>query len=232
MTTPPPKKNLQSHLKPYKSSQDHARPHIWNIAHRGDVFYHTVMTRIQRQRQTKFQEEWVNVPHGVYVYRLRCPLLMTPTVHFKTKTDQRLHYRGPNSWTWVLVPLLGDEFIHHDWPKTMESTDGFFSAGSVRLPGPCACIPHTHVFDNKSFELDPHVYRRPKKVLIHKNYWPEQLDRSYHDIALIQLDRPYIFNNRTINDWKLQPICLPSSSGFKDENKRGGYTIQPARWEP
>ena len=59
---------------------------------------------------------------------MTCPLLMTPTVHFKTKTktDQRLHSRGPNSWTCVLVPLLGDEFIHHDWPKTMESTDGLF----------------------------------------------------------------------------------------------------------
>ena len=34
-----------------------------------------------------------------------------------------------------ICPLLGGESIHHTWPKTMESTDGFFRLARFAFPG-------------------------------------------------------------------------------------------------
>ena len=64
--------------------------------------------------------------------------------------------------------------------------------------------------------------RGVKKVIIHEGYKPEQLDRSYHDIALIKFDRPFFFDQVKLPKGKLMPICLPPSSTFKDEDKHGG----------
>ena len=33
-----------------------------------------------------------------------------------------------------IFPLLGDEFIHHNWPKTLDSTDGLFRATQFAFP--------------------------------------------------------------------------------------------------
>ena len=57
----------KSHLKPYKSSQDHSRPLVWNIAVKRTMssiipwWRIQIERRIQRQRQTKFQDLWVNI---------------------------------------------------------------------------------------------------------------------------------------------------------------------------
>ena len=64
-----PRQKSKSPLEPYKSSQDHARPPIWNIAAKGTMSSIKRWWRIQRQqkqrqrqwqRRKKFQEEWVN----------------------------------------------------------------------------------------------------------------------------------------------------------------------------
>ena len=78
---------------------------------------------------------------------------------------------------------------------------------------------------SKGFQLDLHVYRHAKTVIIHKDYRPEDLDRSYHDIALIKFDKPFYPSTVTVEGAKFQigkPICLPPSD-FDDENRRGGY---------
>ena len=62
-----PRQKSKSHLQPYKSSQAHARPLIWNIAVKRTMssiipwWWMQKQRQIQRQRQTNFQEEWVNV---------------------------------------------------------------------------------------------------------------------------------------------------------------------------
>ena len=63
-----PRQKSRSHLKPYKSSQDHARPLIWNIAVKRTMSSIIRGWRIQRQRQIKGQkkvpEEWGDVYTG------------------------------------------------------------------------------------------------------------------------------------------------------------------------
>ena len=64
------------------------------------------------------------------------------------------------------------------------------------------------------------IYTRgARKVRIHGGYRLHRYE-AYDDIALIQFDRP--FYPKTFTHAKLQPICLPASRDFKDENKRGG----------
>lgn len=58
-----------------------------------------------------------------------------------------------------------------------------------------------------------------KEIIIHEGYNPALLDRSYNDIALIKFDRPFF--PETVSHAKMMPICLPPSSGFKDEDKQG-----------
>ena len=59
-----PRQKYKSHLKPFKSSKDHARPLIWNIAVKGTMssiipwWQLQRQRQIQRQRRTNFQEEW------------------------------------------------------------------------------------------------------------------------------------------------------------------------------
>ena len=65
--------------------------------------------------------------------------------------------------------------------------------------------------------------RGVKKIIIHEGYKPELLDRSYDDIALIKFDRPFF--PATVKHANMTPICLPPSSAFKDENKKGGYLL-------
>ena len=65
--------------------------------------------------------------------------------------------------------------------------------------------------------------RGAKKIVIHEGYTPGLLDRSYDDIALIKFDRPFF--PETATHAKLMPICLPHSSRFRDENKKGRYLL-------
>ena len=55
--------------------------------------------------------------------------------------------------------------------------------------------------------------------MVHDGYKPEMFDESYNDIALIKFDRPFF--PETVTHTKMMPICLPPSSGFKDEDKQG-----------
>ena len=63
--------------------------------------------------------------------------------------------------------------------------------------------------------------RGVKQIVIHEGYKPELLDRSYDDIALIKFDRPF-FPETVETVANMTPICLPPSSAFKDEDKKGG----------
>ena len=56
--------------------------------------------------------------------------------------------------------------------------------------------------------------------MIHAEYKPERVDRSYNDIALVKLDRP--IKPSSITHAKIMPICLPDDDTFKDEEERGG----------
>ena len=83
------------------------------------------------------------------------------------------------------------------------------------------CIPHTYICWR--VKVSPHVYRRAKKIIIHKRYKPEEFElRSYNDIALIQFDKPLKVFNFPHLRVKLQPICLPPNKNFKDYGRQGG----------
>ena len=55
-----PRQKSKSPLKPYKSSKDHARPLIWNIAARRTMSSIIWWWQIQIQRQRQIQRQWQN----------------------------------------------------------------------------------------------------------------------------------------------------------------------------
>ena len=57
--------------------------------------------------------------------------------------------------------------------------------------------------------------------MIHEEYKPERVDRTYNDIALVKLDRP-LKPSFPPPEANIMPICLPDVDTFKDEEKRGG----------
>lgn len=64
--------------------------------------------------------------------------------------------------------------------------------------------------------------------MVHYGYNMEEVERSYNDVALVKFDRPFFMN--TVTDASINPICLPSSSRFQDEDKQSGlnYMLLPS----
>ena len=54
---PSVRQKYKSHLKPFKSSKDHARPLIWNIAVKGTMSSIIPWWQLQRQRQIQRQRQ-------------------------------------------------------------------------------------------------------------------------------------------------------------------------------
>ena len=63
--------------------------------------------------------------------------------------------------------------------------------------------------------------------MVHEKYEEREFDKKgYHDIALIEFDKP--FDPKTVKGANLMPICLPpipSGRKSEDENKRGGRIL-------
>ena len=65
--------------------------------------------------------------------------------------------------------------------------------------------------------------RGVRRVVVHKGYKPDfrdlSIDRLINDIALVKFDKPLDPDP----GFGIMPICLPSSSRFKDEEKEGQF---------
>ena len=74
-----PRQKSKSPLEPYKSSQDHARPLIWNIAAKRTLCSIIRWWQIQRQRQIQRQiqkQRQKSSRENENVYRFKYPVLM------------------------------------------------------------------------------------------------------------------------------------------------------------
>ena len=66
--------------------------------------------------------------------------------------------------------------------------------------------------------------RGVRHVVVHKGYITDFTDRStaqINDIALVKFDKPL----NPDPGFGIMPICLPSSSRFKDEEKEGQFFL-------
>ena len=66
--------------------------------------------------------------------------------------------------------------------------------------------------------------RGVRHVVVHKGYKPDFRDLStaqINDIALVKFDKPLDPDP----GFGIMPICLPSSSRFKDEEKEGQFFL-------
>ena len=68
-------------------------------------------------------------------------------------------------------------------------------------------------------EIDDSLFRSPERIVVHEGYNPEMFDKSYNDIALIKMNKPFYADK--VELVKTMPICLPHSKSFKDEDKSG-----------
>ena len=63
------------------------------------------------------------------------------------------------------------------------------------------------------------LFRSAERIVVHEGYEPKMFDKSYNDIALIKMDKPFYADK--VELVKMMPICLPHSKSFKDEDKPG-----------
>ena len=63
------------------------------------------------------------------------------------------------------------------------------------------------------------LFRSAERIVVHEGYEPKMFDKSYNDIALIKMNKPFYADK--VELVKMMPICLPHSKSFKDEDKPG-----------
>ena len=119
-------------------------------------------------------------------------------------------------WSLIVPDMIDDTLIigYSNWVEDYEKC-----VWCCRHFQPWCRIVHQLLFTiSQSVSIGS---RGVKQIVIHEGYKPELLDRSYDDIALIKFDRPF-FPETVDHVGNMTPICLPPSSAFKDENKKGG----------